>query len=65
VGFLVGNFVADEVRSRVGFLFQNLEVTVEFFAEDFENRGLGKGCREVKNDEERSGQNSHSAFKIA
>jgi hypothetical protein len=50
VGFLVSDFVADEVRSWIGFLFQNPKVTVELFAKDFENWGLGKGCRKIKND---------------
>ena len=49
VGFLVGNFVADEVRGRIGFLFQNPKVTVEFFTKNFKDRRLGKGCRETEN----------------
>jgi hypothetical protein len=49
VGFLVGDFVADEVRGRIGFLFQNPKVTIKFFTEYLKNRGLGKGCRVTKN----------------
>ena len=42
MNFFFRDFVADEVRGRIGFLFQNPEVTIQLFAQDLENRGLGK-----------------------